>query len=89
MGEEGERPCGAAGMMSGIADGWAVVEPGGSIDIKTVSEHERGAIVNWLWARCGMKITMIWTDEMIYQAWDERHGLYEVMPVRVSVKGRG
>lgn len=63
--------------------GWAVADPDG-INIKTVSETRRAAIVNWLVVEKGALVTREASDEDIENAWRHLCGPSEVMEVTVQ-----
>ena len=50
--------------------GYAVVVDG-DIDMRTVSQHQRAAKVNWLWVN-GVRVTDNFSDVDIEYAWDKR-----------------
>ncbi len=54
------------------------------IDVRTVSETRRAAIVNWLVVNCGCPIFASTTDEQIEEIWKERSGDAFVAAVEVS-----
>ncbi len=63
--------------------GWAVADPDG-LNIKTVSETRRAAIVNWLVVEKGVGIFNTTNDEQIEMAWRNLCGPSEVMEVTVQ-----
>lgn len=67
--------------------GWAVVQ-NDCIDIKTVHDSRRGAIVNWLWLH-GMAITQATTDEQIELMWERYAPAETVRVAEVSVSLAG
>ncbi|HXA85768.1 MAG TPA: hypothetical protein VNZ47_11870 [Candidatus Dormibacteraeota bacterium] len=69
--------------MDRKAVGWAVMNPEG-IDMRTVSDTRRAAIVNWLVAGCGIFITRFHTDSEIERLWREHCGASEATPVTVA-----
>lgn len=48
--------------------GWAIVE-GGVIDVRTVSQTQRAAKINWLVVSCNQTILAIMSDEDIEEFW--------------------
>lgn len=63
--------------------GWAVADPDG-INIKTVSDTRRAAIVNWLVVEKGCGVLNCASDEDIERAWRHLCGPSEVMEVTVQ-----
>ena len=59
-------------MYDEKAEAYAVIE-NDKIDVRTVSETRRAAIVNWLVVNRGVWISRTTTDEQIERFWDE-HG---------------
>lgn len=66
-----------------MTNGWAVKDPEG-INIKTVSDTRRAAIVNWLVVEKGALATRTASDEDIEKAWRHLCGPSEVMAVTVQ-----
>ena len=64
--------------------GWAVIDEDG-INIKTVSDTRRAAIVNWLCVKWGLLATTLTTDAAIERAWKARSGDGEAKALEVSV----
>lgn len=66
-------------------EGWGVVEADG-LNIKTVSDTRRAAIVNWLVVSARQFISNSHTDAHIDALWDAGRGDAMVMPVRIYVQ---
>lgn len=56
-----------------MTTGWAVVDEAGNIDIRTVSDTRRAAIVNWLVTH-GTMVFNHTTDEQIEDLWSIKSG---------------
>lgn len=65
------------------AEGYAVVEDG-KINVSTVSETERAAVVNWLVVARNQLVTRSATDEQIAQAFKELRGRAYIAQIRIS-----
>lgn len=68
-----------------IAEGHAVVW-NGEIDVRTVSESRRAAIVNWLVVNRGVEIMNGTTDEQISLLWTLHGGGAAVVGVEITKK---
>ena len=55
------------------AKGWAVVDANG-INVRTISNTRRAAIVNWLLVDKQIMATRIASDQDIEAAWEQHHG---------------
>lgn len=72
------------------ATGYAVTVDD-EVDIRTVMESERGAMVNGLVMLCGVIVTQAWTDEQIQHAWavhvayNADRAVLAVQPVTVTL----
>ena len=66
-----------------MVKGWAVNDPRG-INVRTVSDTRRVAIVNWLVVEKGIGVTNSATDEIIERAWKELRGPSEVLEVSIT-----
>lgn len=53
------------------------------VDIRTVSDTRRAAIVNWLVVHGKYFVTNNATDEAIESVWEHARGDWHVVPVRV------
>ncbi len=71
------------------ASGWAVILPGGNIDVATVSPTRRGAIVNWLWSSREVRVLNNWNDGFIDAVWAKEAIPLSafVMPVTITASG--
>ena len=67
-----------------IATGWAVQNPDGSIDIRTVMDTERGAKVNWLVTVPKVMIFNFMQDEEIDEIWKTYRERHTVTPVTIT-----
>lgn len=65
------------------SQGWAVADPEG-INVRTVSETRRAAIVNWLVVEKGVGVYRETTDEAIERLWRQLCGPSEVMEVTIQ-----
>lgn len=70
-------------MTIATSRGFAILTDDG-IDIRTVCETRRAAIVNWLVAERQKFIFKWHTDPDIKQLWDEEKGTAQVVPVSVQ-----
>lgn len=68
--------------------GWAVVERG-EVNIRTVSDTRRAAIVNWLVVDRRVLVTTAMADHQIERLWQDMAGLAECMTVEVRVATLG
>jgi hypothetical protein len=66
-------------------EGWGVVDHGG-LNIRTVSDTRRAAIVNWLVTEAMLMISNGHTDDHINALWDASRGEASVRPVRLYVQ---
>lgn len=66
-----------------MTKGWAVKDPEG-INIKTVSDTRRAAIVNWLVVEKGIGVYNATNDAQIEMTWRNLCGPSEVMEVSVT-----
>jgi hypothetical protein len=64
--------------------GWAVIRPDGTVDMLTVHDHRRGAIVNWLYCH-GVEIFNTMTDEVIESLWQRHKKDYEVRTIVAAI----
>lgn len=71
--------------MAKEVSGWAVVEPGGFINIRTVCESRRAALVNWLVTEKKLFITVFDTDDAIERWWGTHSGDRTCSTVVVSL----
>lgn len=69
--------------MSAQGSGFAIMTDG-AIDMRTVCESRRGAVVNWLVSAASIFIFKWHTDADIENLWREHCGASEVVRVRVS-----
>ena len=69
--------------MIATSEGWGVLGDDG-IDMRTVSDTRRAAIVNWLCATGACLVHRGTTDERIEQIWQQSRGTAEAVPVRVQ-----
>ena len=51
------------------AEGWAVIDGQGVLNVRTVSPTRRAAIVNWLLTDKGLMAFDVATDEQIERQW--------------------
>ncbi len=70
--------------MTGHAEGWAVVDDKG-INVRTVSESRRAAIINWLVVEAQLHILNAHTDEQVDAMWNAHRGSATVKQVRICV----
>ena len=56
--------------MNIIGTGWAVAGSNDQVDMRTVSDTRRAALVNWLVAGVGIGVFASTTDEQIENAWN-------------------
>lgn len=66
-------------------EGWGVVDHDG-LNVKTVSETRRAAIVNWLVVSARRKVLDRHSDQEIDAIWDACRGEAIVRPVRMYVQ---
>ncbi len=66
-----------------MTDAWAVKE-GDKINIRTVSDTRRAAIVNWLVVVPRVMIYNHMTDAEIESLWKHRPGVAEIIKVNVT-----
>lgn len=64
--------------------GWATTDTDG-IDLKTVSDTRRAAIVNWLGTKGQRQVYSFHTDDYIEEMWRARRDEVGVIQVRVSI----
>lgn len=74
-------------VIAGTAHGWAVVRKG-FIDVRTVADTRRAAIVNWLVTEAGTMITNMHSDEDIEAIWHAKIDDKTICTV-VSIKAIG
>lgn len=70
-------------MSAAQGTGFAIMTDG-AIDMRTVCESRRSAVVNWLVASAGIFVFKWHTDACIEKMWREHCGASEVVHVRVS-----
>ncbi len=63
--------------------GWAVLTNEG-IDMRTVSDTRRAAIVNWLAVSASILMLAWMNDEYIEKLWQEHRGNVRAIPVKVQ-----
>jgi hypothetical protein len=66
------------------SEGWGVVDQNG-INMKSVSETRRAALINWLAATNRAYITNVLTDDALNALWEERRGNAQVQRVRIYI----
>lgn len=64
------------------ANGWAIVDSTG-INVRTVSDTRRAAVVNWLVVEKGVGVYNSTSDEQIELVWTQLRGASEVMEVTI------
>lgn len=69
---------------SGYKEGWGVIDADG-LNVNTVSETRRAAVVNWLVVVARTMILDSYSDERIDTIWDAKRGEALVCPVRIYV----
>ena len=79
---EGHRDGGARGRRK-KAPAFAVIVDD-EIDVRTVSDTRRDAIVNWLVVERSILVMNSTTDEQIEQLWGEHRGKATVEPVEIG-----
>jgi hypothetical protein len=65
--------------------GWAVCK-GGRIDIRTVSETRRAAVVNWLLVGAAVPVNANCSDGEIERLWMQHHALHKASVTKVCVE---
>ena len=70
-------------MYDEKAEAFAVIA-NGKIDVRTVSDTRRAAIVNWLVVDRGCPILRTDTDEQIEQLWEQEQGEASVAAVEIN-----
>ena len=68
-----------------LADGWAVRDDQG-LNVKTVAETRRAAIVNWLVVEAERLVLRNTTDEQIEAMWEANCG--DAVAIRVQIHAR-
>lgn len=76
------------GTISPTAYGWAVVDPDGKINVRTVCDTRRAALVNWLVTEKKRFITAFDSDETIERWWSNWAGDRICTTVSVTVTPR-
>lgn len=66
-------------------EAWGVVDDDG-LNVRTVSDTRRAAIINWLVTNAGVMIMDTHTDEHINALWDANCGEAMVRPIRCYVQ---
>lgn len=66
-------------------DGWGVVDHDG-LNIRSVSDTRRAAIINWLVTQAHQFISSSHDDDHINALWDASRGEAMVRPVRLTVQ---
>lgn len=74
--------------MSEPATGWAVVSGSGQIDVRTVCETRRAALVNWLVVHKKLSITVFDSDDDIERWWHHHSGQATCTTVTVALTPR-
>ncbi len=69
-----------------IATGYAVVDEGGNIDVRTVSPTRIAALVNWLYTEQHLMVTRNMPDDLIEHTWSARRGRREVHHVTITAQ---
>ncbi len=74
-----------------MIEGYAVTDRRGQIFIRTVSDTQRAAMVNWLVAEAGIRVMAWATDDDIKEKFCKHHalGLAGVVKVKVDIDGLG
>jgi hypothetical protein len=67
-----------------MSKGFAIAGSDGII-IKTVSETEHGAMVNWLYTDAGLNVTNAWSNDRIRDAFDTLKRNYGVRVASISI----
>lgn len=70
-------------MTLATSRGFAVLDDEG-IDMRSVSDTRRAAIVNWLVAAKNVMVFTYDADAMIEQMWEREKGAAQVVPVSVQ-----
>jgi hypothetical protein len=52
--------------------------------VNTVSQHERGAKVNWLWVGPRVHVMNDWSDQRIAETFERLRGTARVIRVRIT-----
>jgi hypothetical protein len=66
--------------------GWAVNTEDGGINMRTVSDTRRAAIVNWLCDEAKYLVLQGASDDEIEKIWEHRRGRALAVPVIVMMK---
>lgn len=64
--------------------GWAVSD-GDGIDLKTVSDTRRAAIVNWLCVKDGRIVSNVTTDQQIERMWGRACDIRQAIAIQVRI----
>lgn len=65
--------------------GWAVAKSG-RIDIRTVAESKRAAVVNWLLVGAAVRVNGNCSDGEIERLWMQHRALHNASAVKVCVE---
>lgn len=68
------------------AKGWAVIDEAGNINVRTVSEHRRAAIVNWLFTVANVHVMRWMSDAFIEDLWKAKRKANTVVEVTVHTE---
>jgi hypothetical protein len=68
-------------------EAWAVMDGNGVIDVATVCDNRRGAIVNWLLRENGQMALATTTDQEIEKMWIDLRGKSTTRRVVVTLHG--
>jgi hypothetical protein len=66
--------------------GYAVLDDKGNILVRTITDSERGAKVNWLGTTGGLRVTSDWPDAMVAEMFERLRGGAYVVEVEVKVR---
>jgi hypothetical protein len=75
----------AGAGVSATALGWAVCDADGTLNMRTVSDTQRAAKVNWLFASENMFVSRGMTDERIERMWEDLSAKTGAKVVRVNI----
>lgn len=64
------------------AIGWAVKD-NGQINIKTVSDTMRAAVINWLVVERSIQVSVLHTDTQIVSMWQLNKGTAELINIEI------
>lgn len=72
-------------MNDDYKEAWGVVDHNG-LNVRTISNSRKAAVINWLVVEAGRFISTSHSDEHINAMWDAERGEASVKPLRVYVE---